>query len=80
MNIREALALQSPSLALHRAAQDEISRLDAQLADRRARVDGLVYALRDILSALTLAIETAEGPAEYLRCCQLADIARRAIT
>lgn len=33
MNIRDALIQQSPSLALQRAAADEIARLDAQLKE-----------------------------------------------
>ena len=32
MNLRQALIEQSPSLALQRAAADEIARLDAQVA------------------------------------------------
>lgn len=33
MNIREALQRMSPNLTTHRAAADEIARLDAQLAE-----------------------------------------------
>lgn len=31
MNLREAMIVQSPSLEMHRAMQDEISRLDGAL-------------------------------------------------
>lgn len=36
MNIREALIQQSPSLALQRAASDEIARLDARVRELEA--------------------------------------------
>jgi len=39
MNLRAALITQSPSLALQRAAADEIARLDAQLAAARGAID-----------------------------------------
>lgn len=41
MNIREALLVQSPSLALQRAAGDEISRLDRRIAELEILVDNL---------------------------------------
>lgn len=62
MNLREALILQAPSLALLRAAADEIARLDwvvQQLreelraaADEIARQDGLIQQLREELREL----------------------------
>lgn len=39
MQIREALISQSPSLALQRAAADEIARLDAEVARLREHID-----------------------------------------
>lgn len=36
MNLREALRIQSPSLALQRAAADEIARLDGLIKDLTA--------------------------------------------
>ena len=38
MKLREALIQQAPSLALQRAAADEIAKLDAQVADLQRRV------------------------------------------
>lgn len=38
MQIREALISQSPSLALQRAAADEIARLDAEVARLREHI------------------------------------------
>lgn len=43
MNLREALIQQSPSLALQRAASDEIARLDAEVRHLR---EALMLALR----------------------------------
>lgn len=42
MKLREALIQQAPSLALQRAAADELARLDAQLRDA---VDAIEFAL-----------------------------------
>lgn len=42
MEIRDALLLQSPSLALQRAAADEIARLDALVRDME---DALQFAM-----------------------------------
>jgi len=40
MEIREALIKQAPSLALQRAATDEIARLDAEVRHYRAYIQG----------------------------------------
>ena len=48
MNLREALIVQAPSLALQRSAQAEIARLDAEV-DRMARI---VAEARDDLAVI----------------------------
>ena len=45
MQLREALLVQSPSLALQRAASDEIARLDARVRSLEALVEGVTYGL-----------------------------------
>lgn len=41
MKIREALIIQSPSLALQRAAQDEIARLDLEIMSKDEEIQRL---------------------------------------
>ena len=53
MKIREALIIQSPSLALQRAAQDEIARLDLELMSKDEEIvelRGRNNFLHDLLS------------------------------
>jgi hypothetical protein len=47
MQLREALLVQGPSLALQRAASDEIARLDARVRALEALVEGVTYGLSD---------------------------------
>lgn len=58
MNIREALMIGSPSLVLHRAAQDEIARLDALVVALQERLElthaRLVEAQKDALKYQTI--------------------------
>ena len=74
MELRQALIVQGPSMALQRAAQDEISRLDAEVArlqaDRaelRQELAGFremaVDALRVSLSAGRAQPQTESSPA-----------------
>ena len=59
MNLREALVLQAPSLALQREAQAEIARLDAEV--KRLR-DCLSDARDDVLTELQRLREAAGRP------------------
>lgn len=45
MQLREALIQQSPSLALQRAAADEIARLDAEVEMLTKALDSLIEAV-----------------------------------
>lgn len=47
MNLKEALLTQAPSLALQRAAADEIARLTKALEDGRERCASLCDAISD---------------------------------
>jgi hypothetical protein len=66
MNLREALIQQAPSLALQRAAADEIARLDAQVGQ-------LVTGLR------TLAAQSSDNPASTSRADCMAAWAQAAL-
>lgn len=48
MNIREALLTMSPSLVLHRAASDEIARLDAQVLAKSTMIQELLVQVQDL--------------------------------
>lgn len=52
MNLRDALTQQAPSLALQRAAADEIARLDALLAAAQDRHRDAVVAAQPVRAAL----------------------------
>lgn len=53
MKLREALILQSPSLALQRAAADEIARQDALIVELLWEVSSIEVYLGDTLSGRT---------------------------
>lgn len=46
MKLRDALLAQAPSLALQRAAADEIARLDALLAQKQAALDWAIQQIQ----------------------------------
>lgn len=63
MNIRDALIHQSPSLALQRAAADEIAALDSDLmylSNRLSQLIVKVHNLKDYLEAHDLTKEFKE--------------------
>ncbi len=76
MKLREALITQAPSLELHRAAQAEIARLDAQITQLQAmqptankhKVDIAIRRLEKLLGAENA--ELRAGVLEVLRFLQ----------
>lgn len=62
MNIREALIQQSPSLALQRAAGDEIARLDHQVLVLGCSIENYIRHLRDLAEKLAVIDPTFHIP------------------
>jgi hypothetical protein len=61
MNIREALITQAPSLALQRAAQSEIARLDAILEQRNNSLALMTVQLEEARQQLAQPKEQTNG-------------------
>lgn len=65
MNLREALIVQSPSLALQRAAADEIARLDRRVAEMDTMLKEAASLLTEWreLAQLRLSVSCSPSPA-----------------
>ncbi len=59
MEIREALQRQSPSLALQRAAANEIARLDACVTKMQADNDARFVRMKAVVTTLERQLESA---------------------
>lgn len=57
MQLRDALLTQAPSLELHRAAQNEISRLDGELAKAQTRV----AVMRRVIDQQSMVLDKCRG-------------------
>jgi len=66
MNVRDVLNLQSPSLALHRAMQNEIFRLDAEIAKAYGQRDAALEAAAHLAQKLHNAKETMGAALDLL--------------